>query len=563
MTKLWIENNKIATPNDLKYIINELRPFYNSNLQHDSNEFMLQILELLHEDVNVSDAKLGKKQNILSYEPKEEHETNFDASKRFWNNFTQNNKSIITSLFYGQIKNEIKCLCCGYSNCHFEPFLSLPIQIPILRKINVFLVPSTNIKETVELSLFISENALFIDIGVYLKQYIKEGFERFKTLLFTASTNSVKFVKLSENIYNSSKKSQIFIFEISNCVYDDDNEDYFPFITLINTKNQPHISYPRILPVNSYGKVRSIRVRLFSFLRKYYPLTREIEEMTQNCYANIVNAFHSNNKSDINDTEIENAIEKEYSTIFSMGNTSTFIQEYLSSFPFKAYLMSSNPNSESKLFFSNDIKEYSLSFADNQPIENVIEFARNGYKLVIEIETDNYTQALNQMTHIISSSDEKVATLDDALIDFGLYEKLDKGNEWYCPRCKKNQNAYKRLEIFYLSKYFIIMIKRFVRNYLGKNKVQLLKVNDMLDYPTNNLDMSPFCLGPKDPQPVFDLFAVSQHSGSSEGGRYAAACKNFGKWYIFDDASYFKSETDAVVTPDGYILFYKKIKINK
>lgn len=67
------------------------------------------------------------------------------------------------------------------------------------------------------------------------------------------------------------------------------------------------------------------------------------------------------------------------------------------------------------------------------------------------------------------------------------------------------------------------------------------KNNSHVNYPISGLDMRPFVLGLKDePNPIYyDLYAVSNHYGSLNGGHYTATCKNVidNKWYYFDDGS--------------------------
>ena len=152
----------------------------------------------------------------------------------------------------------------------------------------------------------------------------------------------------------------------------------------------------------------------------------------------------------------------------------------------------------------------------------------------------------------------KSPSIYDCLDHFTLTEKLEKGNEWYCPACKKYQNAYKKTDIFYIPKYFIIYIKRYESKLLGKSKIQLLKNNNFIKYPANNFDLTEYSKGIKEPKPLYDLYAITQHSGSTEGGHYATACRNFGKWNEFDDASVFPSDEEIIVSPEGYILFYRR-----
>ena len=50
----------------------------------------------------------------------------------------------------------------------------------------------------------------------------------------------------------------------------------------------------------------------------------------------------------------------------------------------------------------------------------------------------------------------------------------------------------------------------------------------LVQYPVDALDMRPFVLGLKnEPEPVlYDLYGVSNHFGSLNGGHYTAYCKN-------------------------------------
>ena len=108
--------------------------------------------------------------------------------------------------------------------------------------------------------------------------------------------------------------------------------------------------------------------------------------------------------------------------------------------------------------------------------------------------------------------------------------------------------------------YLILSIKRFIRNYLSKTKVQLLKVNDILNYNIDYIDFDNFVTGPKNPKNIYTLYAINQHSGSNEGGHYSSACKNFGKWYMYDDHAVFPCDDDMLCVPEGYLLFYRRVK---
>ena len=578
LKKLWIEDNKSINPIDLRYAISQYYSWYNNNAQHDSHEFLLNLLNCLHEETNKENIK-----GLIKFyeEPKLESESDISASKRFWSLFKRTNNSIITNLFYGQIRNVLKCLSCAYTQTNFEVFNILLLEIPNLKKINILLIPSNNIKTNIQISLFISDSALFIDIGIYIKQFINSGFDNFRVLLFNYNNSSVKFVKMSENIYNASKKGMIILYEISDSISDDnenvenENEeiipgDYFPFISVFryrdfndndNIPNNHFISFPRVFPINSFGKIKALRIRIFGFLSNYYPLPKflqnEINEIEQ------IKKNYMDKDIEPNDYELFNIYQQIYTKIFKNkdNENENEIKEYLENFPFKIYLCSSKEEKEDKLFLSNNYEESQKEFQDNNPIKKLIELIRIGYKIVIYITNKEIINNFNEITIIEedeSKEEEKIPNITDLLIHFSLHEKMDKENEWYCPNCKKLSNSYKKLDLFYVPKYLIISLKRYNRIYLSKNKVQLTKKNELINFPITNLNLDNFILGPKIPKNNFDLFAVSQHSGSNEGGHYASACKNLGGWYMFDDAACFKCDDDMICTPEGYILFYKK-----
>ena len=601
--KMWIENKKIENPQNMKYSICDLNNTFNNNNQHDSSELLISLLNLLHEEINRDKSK----GSTSFYEPpKKENESDISASQRFWNLFRRKNNSIIIDLFYGQLRNVTRCLTCGNNVTTFEVFNVLPIEIPTLKKVNILLVPSNNIKKTIKLNLFISVSALFIDLGVYIRQYISTGFENFRIILVNYNTTNAKFVKMSENIFNTAKKGIILVQEISDTFEEaedieennekenENNEEFsaemgenFPFITTIKYKDFEDLggiidtnfkSYPRVFVMGPYTKVRGLRIKIFGYLSKYYPLPKSIINFLKTKYPN--NEFisldeisnnYNNNKIEIDEIELNDIYYKQYNLIFNEAyqkkleideSLKNDISEYLKNFPFICYLTSTK-GEQDKLFFSSNNTENQNSFKDNQKINDIIKLIRNKYKLVLYITKKEYIQPLNEITSIISTKDNsetKTPTLSDSLIHFSLHEKLEKENEYFCPNCKRNVNAYHKSDIFYMPPYLIISIKRFVRNYLSKTKIQLLKKNDFLNYNIDYIDFDNFVTGPKNPKNVYTLYAVNQHSGSNEGGHYSSACKNFGKWNMFDDHAVFQCDDDMICVPEGYLLFYRRVK---
>ena len=443
--KMWIDNKKIVNAQEIKYCVCDINNRFNNNNQHDSSELLIYILNSLHEEINRDKSK----GNTSFYEPpKKENESDISASQRFWNLFRKKNNSIIIDLFYGQLRNVTRCLSCGHSETIFEIFNILPIEIPTLKKISILLVPSNNIKKTIKLNIFVSVSALFIDLGVYIKQYLNSGFENYRIILVNYNTTNAKFVKMSENIFNTAKKGIILVQEISDNYEEEDNieennekenenneellaemGENFPFITTIKYKDFEDLggiidtnfkSYPRVFVMGPYTKIRGLRIKMFGYLTKYYPLPERIINFLKSKFPNneyiSLNEISNNylkNKVEIDEIELNEIYYKQYNLIFNENYQKSLnidetikndISQYLKNFPFICYLTSTKGEKDI-LFFSSNNAENQNSFKDNQKINDLIKLIRNKYKLILYITKKEFIQPLNQITCILSTKD--------------------------------------------------------------------------------------------------------------------------------------------------------------
>jgi ubiquitin C-terminal hydrolase len=91
----------------------------------------------------------------------------------------------------------------------------------------------------------------------------------------------------------------------------------------------------------------------------------------------------------------------------------------------------------------------------------------------------------------------------------------------------------------------------------------------MLQLPNSrnqNPVTSGFCSEDADPAagvaPLYDLLAVSNHSGSLTGGHYTAYCKEMlsqgATWHCYNDSNVSEMSPSQVVTSSAYVLFYSR-----
>jgi len=88
------------------------------------------------------------------------------------------------------------------------------------------------------------------------------------------------------------------------------------------------------------------------------------------------------------------------------------------------------------------------------------------------------------------------------------------------------------------------------------------KISDFIDFPVEGLDLTQYVKGPQNPAapPIYNLYAVSLHSGGLGGGHYTAVAKNAtdGKWYNFNDSYVSETTAESAVSEQSYVLFYKR-----
>ncbi|KAG5180132.1 hypothetical protein JKP88DRAFT_270259 [Tribonema minus] len=172
-------------------------------------------------------------------------------------------------------------------------------------------------------------------------------------------------------------------------------------------------------------------------------------------------------------------------------------------------------------------------------------------------------------------SGKRAIPLADCFEKFLEREQLGADNQWYCSSCKEHKQAsinanaieaYKKFDIWTTPDVLILHLKRF--QYLpGQYLIHRQKIDDLVQFPVENLDLSDVlrrCGAPvhADAPPVYDLFAVSEHSGTLRGGHYTATARNplSGKWYGFNDGHVFETATQQAVSPQAYVLFYARRK---
>lgn len=128
---MWSEQDPIVTPIRFKDIVGKFAPQFQGNEQHDSQEFLIFLLDAIHEDLN-----LGRRRVPGKEEEEDKEEPDFIASEKAWNLYSQSNWSIIVDMFQGQMRSKLTCLSCNKVGCEESNRLqkaeSHPFALPFL-----------------------------------------------------------------------------------------------------------------------------------------------------------------------------------------------------------------------------------------------------------------------------------------------------------------------------------------------------------------------------------------------------------------------------------------------
>lgn len=173
-------------------------------------------------------------------------------------------------------------------------------------------------------------------------------------------------------------------------------------------------------------------------------------------------------------------------------------------------------------------------YTDNKAYDNLF---RGTLSSCIEC-TSCSMQSITE-TPFVSLSLEMNTTIDSALDHFFSMETLD--DKIDCERCKSKQVSTKQLSISSCPNIMVVHLKRF--NGMVKNNTEIEFQQEMT------------VSGKK-----YALFAVCNHSGSTSGGHYTAACKKRnGTWIICNDNFITDLNKLPQQSAQPYVLFYQRI----
>ncbi|XP_036923438.1 ubiquitin carboxyl-terminal hydrolase 2 isoform X1 [Sturnira hondurensis] len=144
-------------------------------------------------------------------------------------------------------------------------------------------------------------------------------------------------------------------------------------------------------------------------------------------------------------------------------------------------------------------------------------------------------------------------TLTDCMRLFTKEDVLDGDEKPTCCRCRARKRCIKKFSIQRFPKILVLHLKRF-----SESRIRTSKLTTFVNFPLRDLDLREFA-SENTNHAVYNLYAVSNHSGTTMGGHYTAYCRSpvTGEWHTFNDSSVTSMFYSQVRTSDAYLLFYE------
>ncbi|XP_007982402.1 ubiquitin carboxyl-terminal hydrolase 4 isoform X5 [Chlorocebus sabaeus] len=562
--QMWSGRDAHVAPRMFKTQVGRFAPQFSGYQQQDSQELLAFLLDGLHEDLNRVKKKPYLELKDANGRP--------DAvvAKEAWENHRLRNDSVIVDTFHGLFKSTLVCPECAKVSVTFDPFcyLTLPLPLKKDRVMEVFLVPAdphcrpTQYRVTVPLMGAVSDlcEALSRLCGIAAENMVVADVynHRFH-----------KIFQMDEGLNHIMPRDDIFVYQVCSTSVDGSECVTLP-VYFRERKSRPSSTssgsalygQPLLLSVPKHkltleSLYQAVCDRISRYVKQPLPDDFGSSPLEPGTCNGSRNSCEGEDEEEMEHQEEgkEQLSETEGSGEDELGNDPTkTTQKKIKGQP-----------CPKRLFTFSLVNSYGT--ADINSLATDGKLLKLNSRSTLAIDWDSETRSLyydeqeseayEKHVSMLQPQKKKKTTvaLRDCIELFTTMETLGEHDPWYCPNCKKHQQATKKFDLWSLPKILVVHLKRFSYNRYWRDKL-----DTVVEFPIRGLNMSEFVCNPSARPYVYDLIAVSNHYGAMGVGHYTAYAKNKlnGKWYYFDDSNVSLASEDQIVTKAAYVLFYQR-----
>lgn len=550
-----------------------------------------------------------------------------NIAKQSWHNHLKRNQSVLVDLLHGQFKSQITCPDCKRVSVTYDPFMSISVPIPNKKKkeIEFFYVFHDLKQKPYKIVLpFDTADHTVKDLKAQTAKLVNRDPNSFNFVLWSQTSKEVvgDEGKTSTNeIYKKGKQKNLFAIEHS------------PEDLKLGAKLE-HVDF--VLTIKSTNYFGRVVRKPFTFVRT---MSFEPNSTARQVYLKVFKTFRFLYDEYLPEPQRQNWLKLSDEEAFrEVIESKDFKNKH-----FRIYLIS-NARGTQECYFCGDkrCENCELECSNQKRLDQLLTRIKDkSFQLSMELCFQNMPTEieLGRLNTCIdlqkklreekgddaSKSEPKEEKKEpevqiyDCFRQFEQPEQLGEDNQWYCSKCKKHQQAIKKMEIYKAPPILIIHLKRFKES---ATKYFPGKLEAMVNFPIQDLDLSEFVKNhelpmdypishpprtkdqqeaqkplaennkkpsnskpahgatlnnnrPRGNQPVeetkgskstkknklaYDLFGVVNHYGSTGFGHYTAFAKNWksGSWDCYDDSHVTPQDPKDVCTPAAYVLFYKR-----
>ena len=541
LTIQWGGKCSSFAPREFRMALATFCPLLQDMGQHDAQEFLMTLLDGLHEDLNVVLEKPYITDQLESDGCADEI-----LAAVAWHRHQLRNRSFIVDTFQGQLKSTIRCNRCDNVSVTFDPvtFFTLPARTAIDTYVVIpILFRSLDYNEPLKrYSCRILRTALLRDLQSCLAHLA--GVPRDHIVVRDIHLSRVWCAfEHGETVDVIGPNDRIFGYQLSEAFVPDDEDSE-------TSTPGPQAGHARATVL--------ITLLQFCFERQWkrveWPMIFTVDRHIGT--AALYDLVHSHLPSSLRNEMLDEEMDEE----------DVFDEEM---YPFSLALV----DKQGELCDDRGIRH-----REGFPLDDRYATVARLCRMVSFNEIEGITVALKWRVQpdAISSpvvNDASVLrneqwkshyqsraqlSLHDCWQSFIEEEQLGESDTWYCSKCKEHRAAFKRLQLFRVPRILIVHLKRF--QFTGAYR---RKIDTLVDYPIEGMDLAPYIAQPlpEGQAAIYDLIGVVHHLGMSiEYGHYTATTKhaNDGEWYRYDDDEVSRC-TDENLQHDAtaYLLFYK------
>ncbi|XP_077590336.1 ubiquitin carboxyl-terminal hydrolase 31 [Stigmatopora nigra] len=569
---LWTFEYTPQHSREFKNAVSRNATQFKGNAQHDAQEFLLWLLDRVHEDLNTVNPMARP---TMRPPIEEDDQTKEGPSPPL------SAGSFVQELFQAQYRSSLTCPHCQKQSNTFDPFLciSLPIPLPHTRPLYITVVYQGKYSHCLRIGVAVPLNSTVYRLRDAVSRETKMPLDQFILTEMYYDGFHRSFCDDDDDLDIIQESDSIFAFETPETFkLDSLRTKRGSLLANLTHNNMKH----SVENVRSSSFMQGVVTPLASPNKNLGPEKMILLVCNRACTGHQAKRFGLPFVLYMERTATWDMLQKE---ILEKMRHLLRPGVYIQVGPFSlrvvgvvgiTYLL---PQDERPLCHPTVDRAYKSCGQGGPPhVKIVVEWDKETKDYLFGHTEEEYIpDAESVYLHREQHHQPQACSLAQCFHVYTKEEQLAPDDAWRCPHCKQLQQGRIKLSLWTLPDVLILHLKRFRQE--GERRV---KMQNMVRFPLMGMDMAPhmvkrsqsswslpshwspwrrpYGLGRNPDDFLYDLYAVCNHHGSMHGGHYTAYCKNSvdGQWYCFDDSEVAPVADEDVCQQSAYILFYQR-----